>query len=169
MLVFEQSLRQEEAPRRFVGRAHPGRTSRRWAFARAFVRPLAVCTLPVMVGALVAVLQAFPALIFLTVGFPVAVATAAAWTLFRMQATFAEIYVQPGAAALRTVWECLRRDRTLAWRPILELRATAATLTLGLGDATYDLDRADWPDADSLLEALRDARDAGSPLPFRPT
>lgn len=112
---------------------------------------------PIMVGAAATVLQGLPALAYLIIGFPAALLVAALWTLFRMQATVAEIYVRPGAAAVRTVWDCLRA-RPLRWTPIFELRAAATTLTLALGDTTYELDRAAWSEADSLLETLRAAR-----------
>lgn len=149
-----------ETPHCFVSTAHPGPVSASWVYARSFVRPFSLCVLPVMVAALVNVLQGFPALGYLTFGLPGAALVAAAWTLFRLQATPAEVCVRPGAASVRTVWDCLRARRR-RWLLILDLRATAGTLTLGLGDAAYELNRAAWPDAEALLDALRAARDAG--------
>jgi len=118
--------------------------------------------LPIMIGALIAVLQGFPALLYLTVGFPAAVLTAGTWTFYRMHATVAEIQVRPGAAAVRTIWECLH-DRPIRWVPIFELRTSGASLTAALGDASYELDRTAWPEADALLEALTAARASGVP------
>ena len=57
-------------------------------------------------------------------------------------------------AAVRSVWDCLRPDRPLAWSPILDLRVAATTFTLALGDASYELDRDAWDEADAFLEAL---------------
>lgn len=149
-----------ETPSCYVSTAHPGPVTASWAYARSFVRPFTLCVLPVMIAALMDVLQGFPALIYLTTGLPGAALVAAAWTLFRLQATPAEICVLPGSASVRTIWECVRA-RPRRWLPILDLRITAATLTVGLGDAAYELNRETWPEAEALLEALRVAREAG--------
>lgn len=139
---------------------HPGGLSRRWTFARRLVGPLATCFLPLMIGALVAVLQTYDALPFLTIGFPLALALAAAWTFYRMHATPAEVFVRPGTAAVRSVWAAAEPERGLHWRPIYELRFDPSTITAGIGDAAIEFDRRFWPDADALLTALHAARDA---------
>ena len=139
---------------------HPGGLSRRWTFARRLVAPLATCFLPLMIGALVAVLQTYDALPFLTIGFPLALALAAAWTFYRMHATPAEVHVRPGMAAVRSVWAAAGPERRLQWRPIYELRFDPSTITAGIGDAAYEFDRQSWPEADALLTALHAARDA---------
>ena len=141
----------------FKSQAHPGDATAQVVYGRALVRPLGVCMVPIMIGSLVTVLQGLPALTYLTVGFPAALLLAVLWTLFQMQATVVEIFVRPGAAAVRTVWESLRA-RPLRWMPIFELREASTTLTLALGDTTYELDRAAWPDADALLDTLKAAR-----------
>lgn len=110
-----------------------------------------------MIAGLIAVLQGYPALAYLTIGFPLALAIAVGWTFFRMHATLAEVHVRPGQAAVRTVWETLR-NRPLRWIPIFELRTSRTNLTLALGDAAYELDRRAWPEADTLLDALKMAR-----------
>ena len=145
----------------FKSQAHPGDATVQVVYGRTLVRPLGICMLPIMIGALVTVLQGFPALTYLTVGFPAALVASMLWTLFRMHTTIAEIYLRPGAAAVRSVWECLHAH-PLHWMPIFELRTATTTLTLALGDTTYELDRTAWPDADLLLETLRAARAAGA-------
>lgn len=149
----------EPSSYRFVSTAHPGAAAWQWVYGRALVRPLAVCALPLMIGALVTVLQGYPALAYLTIGLPAVMAVAMGWTFFRMYATIVEIHVRPGAAAVRTIWETLRAA-PLRWGPIFELRTTKNTLTLALGDAAYELDRAAWPDAETLLHTLQAARAA---------
>ena len=141
----------------FTSTAHPGTAPWQWVYARAVVRPLAVCMLPVMLGGLATVLQGFPALAYLIIGFPAAIIVAVGWTFFRMHALLAEVYVRPGEAAVRTVWETLRA-RPLRWMPIFELRAAPSTLTLALGDAAYELHRTAWPEVDTLLDTLQAAR-----------
>jgi hypothetical protein len=117
-----------------------------------------------MIGALIAVLEGVPVLPFLTVGFPLALVLALAWTLFRVFGTIAEVHVRPGAAAVRTVSEVLRApSASPTWKPIFELRADATMLVLALGDATYELPRRQWPEADVMLNTLRTAREAPRP------
>jgi hypothetical protein len=143
----------------FRSRHHPGSNDRAWVVASTLVQPIAICMLPVMVGALIAVLEGFAVLPFLTVGFPLALALAMAWTLFQLFGTIAEVHVRSGAAAVRTVSQVLRAPTASPdWQPIYELRTGASTLVLALGDATYELPRRHWPNADVLLEALRAAR-----------
>jgi hypothetical protein len=141
----------------FTSTAHPGDASWQRVAGRAFVRPFTVCILPIMIGALLTVLQGYPALLYLLIGFPVAILVAASWTLFRMQATVAEIHVRPGAAAVRSIWDCAH-NRALQWMPIFELRTEKQNLTVALGDTTYELDGASWPDAQALLATLQQAR-----------
>ena len=138
---------------------HPGTAPPAVVYGRALVRPIGVCMLPVMIGALVAVLQGFPVLSYLLIGFPGAIAVAMLWTHYRMRTTLAEIRVRPDAAALRTVWECARREPP-AWRRVLDLRTTRSTIEATIGRGTYVLRTARWPEHDALLEALRHARDA---------
>lgn len=145
------------SPQVFYSRAHPGAASWPWVFTTSLIRPLTVCMLPIMIGALVTVLQGFPALVYLTLGFPLAVLAAMGWTYYRLVATPAELHVRPGAAAIRTVWATVH-DRPLIWRSILELRTSRSTVTVTLSDAAYELARDEWPDTDDLLDALQIAR-----------
>jgi hypothetical protein len=139
---------------------HPGQIPRRWAFALALIRPLTMCMLPLMIAALISVLQGFPVLQYLTIGFPLAIVIASLWTIFRMQASVAEIHVRPGSAAVVTVWRAVDAAPVLSWKPIYEIRTHAKEFSFGLGDASYELDRSDRPDADSLIHTLRQARNA---------
>lgn len=150
----------DDATATFHSILHPGSMPLRWAYTMALIRPLMLCMLPVMIAALLAVLQGFPALVYLTVGFPIATLVAMLWTLFRMQAALAEIHVRPGAAAVVTVWRAAGSKQKLVWQPIYEIRTHAKEVSFGLGDANYELDRSRWPDADALIHALRAARHA---------
>ena len=61
--------------------AHPDDAVAKLVYGRTLVRPLGICMLPIMIGALVTVLQGFPALTYLTVGFPAALVVSMLWTL----------------------------------------------------------------------------------------
>ncbi len=143
----------------FRSAAHPGSASARSVFADAFLTPLALCTLPVMLVVLVVALQRGAVGPLLWLGFPGAFGVALALTLYYLQTTIAEIYVGETMVALRTVFDCMGGKRRLRWRPVLELRTNASLLILTLDDADYYLYRRVWPDADALKEALRHARE----------
>ncbi|GIV59702.1 hypothetical protein GQ464_003255 [Rhodocaloribacter litoris] len=145
------------APRIFRSTLHPGTAPATLVYGRALVRPLGACVLPVMVGALLAVLQEAPALAYLTRGFPAALAVAMLWTHFRLRALPAEVQVVPGAAAVRTVWACARNEPP-AWFRILDLRLTPDALQVTLGYTPYTLPFDRWPEHDDLLAALQEAR-----------
>jgi len=159
-MTYDEPAGIDESTTSFRSTLHPGQMPRRWAYTLALIRPLMLCMLPVMVAALLAVLQGFPALVYLTVGFPVAALVAMVWTLFRMQTALAEIHVRPGAAAVVTVWRAAGSQQKLVWQPIYEIRSHAKEVSFGLGDASYELDRSRWPEADALIHALRAARHA---------
>jgi hypothetical protein len=144
----------------FRSRHHPGSASWQWVFAVALVRPLTLCMLPLMIAALVTVLQGFPALAYLTIGFPIVLVLALAWTVYRLMTTPAAVFVRTGFAAVRSVWDHLFRKPTWTWLRIFDLRVSRTSLIAGLGDASYVFDRDDWPDPEALLDALRAARDA---------
>ncbi len=141
---------------------HPGTASPALVYGRALVTPIGTCLLPVMIGALVAALQGFPALSYLLFGFPGAISVAAVWTHYRLRTVIAEIQVSPDMAALRTVWECAREEPP-SWRRVLDLRLTRTTTEATIGRGAYVLRKARWPEHEKLLEALRQARDAALP------
>ncbi|NBC00574.1 MAG: hypothetical protein GVY15_06920 [Bacteroidetes bacterium] len=143
----------------FRSTAHPGATSARMVFADAFLTPLALCTLPVMLAVLVVALQRGSVGPLLWVGFPGAFGVAVALTLYYLQTTIAEVYVGDTMVALRTIFDCMGRKRRLRWRPVLEVRTNASLFILTLDDADYYLYKRAWPDADALKEALRQARE----------
>lgn len=128
-------------------------------FADAFLTPLALCMLPVMLAVLVVALQRGAVEPFLWIGFPAAFGVALALTLYYLQTTIAELYVGETMVALRTVFDCMYEQRRLRWRPVLELRTNRSLLILTLNDADYYLSKKAWPDADTLQEDLRQARE----------
>lgn len=143
----------------FRSTAHPGPASARMVFADALLTPLALCMLPVMLGVLVVALQRGAVGPLLWLGFPGAFGIALILTFYYLQTTIAEIYVGETMVALRTVYDCMKGQRRLRWRPVLELRTNASLLILTLNDADYYLAKRAWPEADALLDELRQARE----------
>lgn len=144
--------------RSFYSRRHPGAVTKRTAFGRPLVLPLATCLLPLMIFVLIRALEGYPILTIAALGFPLALACAVLWTAYRLTATVVEVHVLNGHASLRTAWEVLLPLRPLAWEPVLEVRSSATRLTLTLGNAAYDLAADAWPDVGALTDALREAR-----------
>lgn len=143
----------------FRSRWHPGPTSFEWAFTQALASPMAACSLPIMIAALLAALQGYPILPFLTIGFPLAIVTALLWTAFRLALLPAELHVRRYTVAYRTVWDTLRHDTPRRWQRVLDLRLMQGRLTVALDDETLELRRSDWPSFDALLGRLQHARD----------
>ncbi|GIV61146.1 MAG: hypothetical protein KatS3mg044_0012 [Rhodothermaceae bacterium] len=147
------------AVRVFRSTEHPGGASPALVYGRALVRPIGACMLPVMIGALLAVLEGAAALPWLVAGFPAALVTAMLWTHLRLRTTPAEVQVVPGGAALRSVWECAR-DLPARTARILDLRTTPDALLVTLDYTSYALPYRAWPDHEALLSALQEARRA---------
>lgn len=137
---------------------HPEGAPAALVYGRALARPLLFCATPVMLGALAAALQGGPVLRFLWIGLPAALLAATAWTHFRLGRTLAEIHVREDAAALRTVAACLWSDAPPAWQPVHDLRVTDSLIQTSIGHQAYELPRAEWPNHEVLLQALKQAR-----------
>jgi hypothetical protein len=125
--------------------------------AVSLVRPIAVLTLPVMIAALVSVLQARPALFYVYYGFPAALALAMLWTHFDVRMRTAEIHVRDGEVAFRSIWEAAGTPLPLEWETLFEVRRTPHSATIACGVRAVELDREAWPGFDDLLETLSSA------------
>lgn len=143
----------------FRSTAHPDTASLAAVYARAVVRPVAACMLPLMVVTLVDVLQGLPVLRYLVFAYPVALGVAGIVAAFRIRTTPAEIHVAPDSAAVRTVWECLV-TAPLRPAPVVDLRRTKDGFVVAIGHTTYEERDRHWPDVDALLDALTTARHA---------
>lgn len=141
----------------YRSRWHPEGASWALVYGQALVRPLGACMLPVMIAATTVALQAGVVLPFLTYGFPAALALAMAWAHQRLAARVAVVRVRGAHVALASVTDVLT-DAPPTWRPLLDLRANPQALLVTAGYATTTLDRAAWPDADALQDALEAAR-----------
>lgn len=152
---------------------HPGGASRVLIFTQWLVRPLAVCSLPLMVMTLVDVLQGRDILRYLIFGFPAAVAFASAWTSLRMRAAPAEIAISGPFAEVRTVLDVLSGRPPRPWRIVLEVRKSEDGFQVAIGESVFELVDDDWPDASRVVGALRAAgsipNTPGIPAPAAPT
>jgi len=113
-----------------------------------------------MIAATVAVLQWTPVWPFFSVGLPVALGIASIWTHFDLRRKPAALHLQPGQAAVQSVYDVLR-DRSIEWRPLLDVRLSHSKANLTLGLNTRTIERSTWPEFDAIQEAVRDMRRAG--------
>lgn len=143
-----------DVPTTFKSTDHPGTTPWGIVYTRFLGRPLAVCTVPLMIGATTSALLGHPVWAYLVWGLPAAIALATVWTHFSMARTVAEVGFQSGQAALRSVYDVLQ-DRPFEWKPIFNVRTTSWHLELSVGRATYELTPKRWPEYETLCDAAR--------------
>ena len=143
-------------PTVFESAYHPGDASWGLVYTRFLARPLAVCTLPLMIGATTSALLGETVWGYLVWGLPAALALATVWTHFTIARTPAEVAFRPGQAALRSVYEVLR-DRPRTWEPLFSVRATRWDIELSVGRTTHMLKPDRWPDYNALRDAARTA------------
>lgn len=110
--------------------------------------------LPVMVGALISMLEGLPALKYLYIGFPVALLLAAIWTSINTQRTLAEIHLRPGAIAVRSTLAAASPPDELHWYRLLDIRGSNSELKITVGYDIYHVEREFWPDFESLKSEL---------------
>lgn len=139
---------------RFESIHHPGDTSPPLIYARRLAGPLGACTVPVMIGATVAVLQGEAVWMYTVWGLPIALTLASAWTRFSLSATPAELRLRAGQCAIRSVLDVLR-DRPPDWHVLYGVEESATEVTLLLGWSTQICRRREWPRFEDLRDASR--------------
>jgi len=117
-------------------------------------RPLAACMMPVMIGALVAMLQGLPVLYFLYAGFPLAVLAAALWTIVQMRREPVELHIRDGAVSVRSLTAAAQPRENLRWYRLLDVRRRQDGIEITLGYEMYIFRKKLWPDLDELTGRL---------------
>ena len=135
---------------------HPGTASRAVVVARAQSLPVAVAFLAVMIGSLSAVLQGVDVLRPLLWIVPSAYAAAAAMGMYAVQRRPAEVVVDGGRGAVRSVWEASGAGPAVLARVHSALPRREG-LVVGIGDEVVTLRPEDWPDFAGAHHALAGA------------
>ena len=135
---------------------HPGEASRTLVAARAQSGPVAFAFLVVMVVSLAAVLQGVAVLRPLLVVVPLAYLVAAMGGLYTVQKQTAEIAVDGGRAAIRSVWDA-SGDGAVVLGPVHSVLPRQEGLVVGVGDEVVTLRPEEWPEFERLHRALADA------------
>lgn len=133
---------------------HPGPRTKAVVAATALVRPLGFCMLPVMIGALVTMLQGYWALPWLTVGFPIASACALAWTWIRIRHDVCEITISDGRVSARSVFEAAEPVSPANWKWLIDLHDHGDYARATIGLSSIRLDRDEWPRWHAMIPAL---------------
>lgn len=114
--------------------------------------------IPVMIGALVSMLQGYAALPYLTIGFPVAALAATLWTWVRVRGELCEIHIHEESVAVRSLFEAALPASELEWKRIIDVDHEGRSATITLGLSSYRLEQADWPEWTIILRSLETAR-----------
>lgn len=137
---------------------HPDGRPRSWEYAAALVRPIGVCMLPVMIGALVAMLEGMPALRYVTVGSPIAIGIASIWTWIRVRDDVVEVCISTEKQGV-SVYS--RHDAASPRRPVSLMRLfnvqfdSEDRVVLTLGHEEFRLDPDGFPEIDDLIADCR--------------
>ena len=144
----------------FRSKRHGGSLPPAVLFGQALALPIGICSLPVMIGALVTMLQGRAVLHFLLVWFPVAIVVAWAWTAMRLRGDVVELTFGDILVTTRTGWEVALGRAPKSSVAVLDVRRAGDDLLVTLGREPTRLLRSDWPDLDAIESACRRARDA---------
>ena len=136
---------------------HPGAVSRPWLAVQAQARPVALALLAVMTVGLAAALQGESILWPFVTGAAAAYALAASVTQYQLVTRTAQIEIEGARAAVQSVWQAAAEPVAPDFEGVSSARLAHGELTAGIGDTVVSFERADWPDFDALVEALRGA------------
>lgn len=135
---------------------HPrGRSSGR-VYTEALVKPIGACLSPIMIGATAAALQGNPVLEYLLWGAPAALVIATLWTHFLLASTPAELHLQSGRVALRSIQDVVL-GRPPDWNPLYNVRVSPESVEISVRWNTQMFRPRDWPEYEQLRDAANEA------------
>jgi hypothetical protein len=142
----------------FFSADHPGGRSKPAIAGSALVRPLGFCMIPVMIGALFSMLQGFVALPYLTVGFPIAAASAMIWTWIRVRSVICEIHIHEESVAVRSLFDAALPSTDLEWKRIIDVDQQGRSASVTIGLSSFRIQQGEWPEWPIILRSLGTAR-----------
>jgi len=137
---------------------HPNGRGKAAVVSTALGKPIGVCMLPVMITALIAMLQGAPVLTYLYVGFPIALAVSSAWVWIRVRSVVCELHLGDTSVALRSLVDAADPPSLLKWQLVLDISSNNDGLRLTLGLEEFELIASDWEEWGDLTAALHAAR-----------
>lgn len=142
----------------YRSKSHPGEQAPPVVFGSFLMQPIAAAMMPVMIIAVIMVLQSRDPLPFVGWAAPAAVGAASAWTWFRMRSLIVEVVVTHNGAAALTILESLGRRSEFRIQRVFDVRPTSRGTQITVGLATYTLETDDWPEMKALTTALERAK-----------
>lgn len=139
----------------YRSRSHPNGRLRRGILGVELVKPLGVTMLPVMIGTLVAMLQGFPVLSVIYIGFPIALLLAFFWTWVRLRSDICEVLIFDNKIALRSVFSAAHPIEDLQWKLLIDLHRGVESAVLTVGLEQFTLNMSEWPEWSRLIEQLQ--------------
>lgn len=137
----------------YTSRHHPGDQGAARVYAQAMTEPLVLAMTALMVAATGGALMGSDPARWLVWAVPLALAAAAAVTLFRLRSTPVELRLYSDSVAVRTIWE-VATDQPGQPTRILPPRRVRGGVDVGVGRNVLTLLAEDWPDLDRLHRAL---------------
>jgi hypothetical protein len=136
---------------------YPDGRSRRSIFSIEMVRPLGIAMLPIMIGTLVAMLEGFPVLSVLYVGFPIALAVSFLWTWLRLRGQICEILISNEKVAFRSIFATSEPSEGPNWKLLIDIRQKPSGISATVGLEEFVLDAVDWSNWITLVNHLKSA------------
>ncbi len=151
----------ETSYRSFNSTDHPLRAGKASVAAAALAKPIGFCMLPVMIAALVTMLQGFYALGYLLYGFPLASAVALGWTWLRVRSEIVEIHISNDLVAVRSLMEAASPASPLVFKRLIDVdfNERPARITLGLDQ--QQLHPGLWPEWNLVQQSLHSSNATG--------
>lgn len=133
--------------------------SRHASTAAVFARTIPIVFLPLMIGTLVAVLQAQPILRTLLWICPLALAGSTLWTRAWLHSNIAAVLVRTDAVAAQTFSE-VGRGVPPVWKRLADISVDRDVLSVTIGREPYQFRSREWGDLARMASALEPALDA---------
>lgn len=145
----------------FFSAHHPGGRSKAAVAGTALVQPLGFCMLPVMIGALVSMLQGYAALPYLTVGFPIAIVCATTWTWIRIRGEACEVHIHGNSVAVRSLFEAALPSSELDWKRVINVESASGHVDVTLGLSSIRFEQEHWPEWMHMIQSIMNADTTG--------
>ncbi len=107
--------------------------------------------LPIMIGALVGMLEGMPVLYFLYAGFPLALIVSSLWTVVQVRRQLVEIHISSEGVAVRSLIGASHPNEELSWYRLLDIDIRHRKTHITVGHDPFTIEHKDWPEY-KLLE-----------------
>lgn len=121
------------------------------------VVPLGIAMLPIMIGTLVAMLEGYPVLSVLYVGFPIALGVSFFWTWLKLRGQICEVLVSGEKVSFRSIFAASTPQIGPEWKLLIDLRRQESGLLVTVGLEQFVIHASDWPNWSTVVDHLQAA------------